>query len=415
MRDTDTTFRFIGLTAIALLLFGLAGWYVFISRQATNVGDLSESRGFDVGVPSFTGSRGSTAENIALGFGADLRGAQTASSSEETPRPPRMWRVSSSPVAGAGFVVSGSSTLVRFVERSTGHVFDADPRTGTVVRRTNKLIPKVYDAAVGLGGAIAARSLSDEGVRATFVGVLGTTTVDGFTPLEGTNLGPEIEDIAFTGSSSILFLTRGEGGTQLIRAEINGSKPRQLVSLFAGNFDMNLLTDDRVTLVEKPATGIAGNGYEVGKDGLLIPLARNTSGLTLRARARSSALLLGSDAGNRLSLAVRPSSDTTPVTLELDTTADKCVWIPGIALAAFCAVPQAAPGPGYLTNWHRGTVHTIDTWYRVEAGAATSEKFFEMSIDSAIDVEQPFMDERGEYLVFMNARDKSLWVLRILE
>ncbi|MFZ2720162.1 MAG: hypothetical protein WAZ27_04830, partial [Minisyncoccia bacterium] len=81
----------------------------------------------------------------------------------------------------------------------------------------------------------------------------------------------------------------------------------------------------------------------------------------------------------------------------------------------FCAVPQVAPGAGYLTNWHRGKIHTTDSWYRIEAVATTSEKFFEMSIDSAIDVENPFMDGKGEYLVFMNARDKSLWILRITE
>lgn len=415
MRDIDTTFKYVGFAAIALLLFGLAGWYVFIARQAASVGDLSESRGFDVGVPSFTGSRGSTAENIALGFGADLLAAQAASSTEEDSRPPRMWRVNSSPIAGAGFVTIGSSTILRFVERSTGHVFDADPRTGTVIRRTNKLIPKVYDAAVGPGGAIAARSLSDEGVRATFVGSLATTTVDGFTPLEGVDLGAQIEDIAFTSSSSVLFLSRNTNGTQLVEARLDGSKPRQLVSLFAGYFDMNLLADERITLVERPASGIAGNAYEVGSDGALIPLARGTRGLTVLARTRSGALLIGSDNGNTLSLSVRSSREASPIALEQKTTADKCVWVPGISLTAFCAVPQTAPGPGYLTNWHRGKTHTIDTWYRVEVGAATAEKFFEMSVDSAIDVENPFMDERGEYLIFMNARDKSLWVLRIIE
>ncbi|MFZ2719426.1 MAG: hypothetical protein WAZ27_00995, partial [Minisyncoccia bacterium] len=340
MRDIDTTFKYVGLAAIALLVFGLAGWYVFIGRQTADVGDLSESRGFNVGVPSFTGSRGSTAENIALGFGASLIEAGVASSSGERPRPPRMWRVSSSPVAGAGFVQSGDANTLRFVERSTGHVFDADPRTGTVARRTNRLIPKVYDAAVGPGGAIVARSFSDEGVRATFVGSLGTTTVDGFTPLEGVDLGPQITDIAFTSSSSILFLTREKGGTQLIRSGLDGSKSTQVVSLFAGEFDMNLLPDGRVTLTEKPASGIAGNAYEVGKDGSLIALTRNTSGLTLLARASSSALFVGTDAENRLALSVRPSREAALTTLNLATIADKCAWVPGISLTAFCAVPQ---------------------------------------------------------------------------
>jgi len=32
-----------------------------------------------------------------------------------------------------------------------------------------------------------------------------------------------------------------------------------------------------------------------------------------------------------------------------------------------------------------------------------------------IDVENPSVDANGEYIAFMNARDKSLWLLRIAE
>lgn len=415
MKDADTTFKYIGIAAIALLLFGLVGWYFFISRQTANVSELSEARGFDVGVPAFTGSRGSTAENIARGFSPEVVAAQQNASSTGEERPPRMWRVNTSPVAGAGFVSVASSTLLRFIERSTGHIFDVDPYTGKIVRRTNKLIPKVYDAIVGPTDTIAARSLSDDGVRATFIGVLGTTTVDGFTPLEGVDLGPAVEDVAFTRNAEIIFLAQTGAGTQLVRSALDGSEPRQLLSLFAGDFALDLLADDKIVLTEKSASGIPSSAYTLGKDTELVPLARNVPGLTFLSHTNGNAWIIGSDTGSSLSVEIKPSSDATSIVLESSTVAEKCAWLPGASLTAFCAVPEGTPEPGYLTKWHRGVLHTTDTWYRIDVSASSTEKFFEMSTDAAIDVEHPLIDARGEFIAFMSARDKSLWILRIME
>ena len=412
MPGHETTFKHVGIAAIVLLMFGLGGWYFFISRQTTDIEGAALSRGFSIGVPSFSGSRGSTAENIESGFGTPLSGEQNG----EAKRPPRLWRVSTTPVAGAGFVSTpGSTTILRFVERSTGHIFDADPRTSAVTRRTNKLIPKVYDALVGSGDSIIERSLNAEGALSTFTGTLGTTTEDGFVPLLGADLGSDVRDIALLKSSDIVFLMPGSVGTQLVRTGIDGSKSKPLLSLFVSNFKIAVTLDERITLIEKTASGIPGNAYEVGNGGVLAPLVRNIPGLTILPRTGSSALLIGTDTGESLFLSLRTSKEATLTSLPIKTIADKCVWVPGISLTAYCAVPLTPPGANFLTNWYRGTVHTNDSWFKVEGGAGTAESFFTTDTDTMIDVERPLIDETGNYIAFMNARDKSLWILRINE
>lgn len=404
----EITFKYIGFAAITLLLIGLAGWYFFISRQTADLGALEEARGFAVGVPSFTGSRGSTSENITSGFGE----APPSEEEEGPQRPPRLWRVSTSPVAGAGFVTVASTTILRYVERSTGHVFDVDPITGVVTRRTNLLIPKVYEALVGEGDTIVARTIAESGERETFVGTLGTTTVDGFTPLIGTDLGPSIRDIAFDANGVVFLADSANGGVQLVRAKTDGSEPSILRSFAAGDFNLSLLSDGRIVLVEKPGSGIMGHAYEAGST--LLSLGR-APGLTVAARANSQAVLIGADSGGSLSLSVRPTRDATPLRLDIQTIADKCTWVSGLSFTAYCAVPQEAPAPGFLTNWHRGTVHTTDSWHVIDGSAGTADMFFEMRTDDAVDVEHPMTDKGGNFIAFMNARDKSLWVLRILE
>jgi len=419
MPTHEHTFRYIGIAAIVLLLFGLGGWYLFISRQTAGIESADLARGFDISIPSFAGSRGSTVENIVSGFGARI-----ATEEEGGTRPPRLWHLNATPVAGFGFVPYGTSSLVRFVERSTGHVFDADPETGNVIRRTNTLMPKIYDVYVQ-GETIIERFIKDD-AAVTFVGLFGTTTEDGLVALEGVNLGADVSDIALSAASELVFLSSDTAGTHLVRSQLDGTGAKEMLSLAAGDFRLVLLPDGRMILIERAASGISGNAYEVSTNGALTPLAREIPGLTLLPRAGSSALLIGSDSGSGLSLSVRPSITGTTLTLPIETIAEKCAWAPGTSeknasstsahtLAAYCAVPQSPTGTNFLNNWYRGTVHTTDAWYVIDGSAGEAEPFFAMNNVVAIDAGRPMIDENGNYMVFLNASDQSLWLLRIHE
>jgi hypothetical protein len=400
------TFTYVGVLAIVLLLVGLVGWYFFLSRETSSIEDQATARGFGISVPAFLDSRGSTAANIETGFSVDTGVINTGS------KPPRLWRVSTSPVAGADFLEgTGTTTILRFVERSTGQVFDADVSVGGVARRTNKLTPKVYDARVGREGTIIKQYL-DKGSVVTTSGTLATSTDEnGFSDLSETNLGVTARDIQtarFT--SDILFLAETAQQTHLIRSRSDGNTPAQLFSLLVGGFDI-LWLRDRIVLKERTGSGISSSAYEVGER--LTPLVRNVPGLTILPRASSTALIYGSDNGSSLALFVQPAIAVSTISLNIATVADKCVWADGPY--AYCGVPQSAPSPGFLDNWYKGAVHTTDTWYRVDTSAGTAQEFYKPNSTIAIDVERPIIDDTGEYLAFINARDKSLWVLRLKE
>jgi hypothetical protein len=390
----EKMFTYLGAIATSLLLVGLAGWYFFISSQTGKIESADIARGFAIGVPSFSGARGSTSENIAA--------VAETPEPKESEKPPRLWRVSASPVAGANFTNEG---LLRYVERSTGYVFDANPETGEITRRTNRLMPNVYEAEVDTTRTVLARSINEENEIATFVGELGTTTTDGFVELEGGTLDIPLRDITL--DDGIVLLTDTGAKIHLIRAAYDGTDPEELLSLNVGAFLIQS-TPNRLVLVERAASGIAGSAYEVAETGL-VPLARNIRGLTFLSHGSSSAALIGSE-GETLSLSLRPSDDATSVDLPIQTTADKCAFAPGTELVAFCAVPDEIPKE-FLTRHAQGLIHTTDAWHRVTL--AGTEKFFLM--EDAIDVENPTVDDSGAYIAFQNARDKSLWLLRIVE
>lgn len=399
-------FGYIGLGAIVLLLAGLGGWYLFISRQTVKIGDVSESRGFAVGIPSFSGTRGSTIENIALGIDPSVQGQPATTSSE---RPPRLWRINQTPVAGAGFIQNGSSTLIRFVERSTGHIFDADPETGVVTRRTNTRIPEIYEAIVG-SHILLLRSLDERGAVRTLAGTLGTTTEDGFLPITTTDLG--IEGDVIVTDDSLTFIAKTPRGGSIVRLSNDEKTPDEIASI--GVERATLFTaNGRVAFVESAASGVLGNAYKI-VGATIEPLARSTPGLTIASHPSQEALLIGADTGLSLNLALRVKNENM-MPLPIATIAEKCIWNPTNVLRAYCAVPRENPGVNFLDNWYRGRVHTNDIWYVVNTEKGEVESFFDMGDERGIDAERLQMNASGSFILFQNMRDKSLWLLRIAE
>ena len=438
----ERLFKYIGIAAIVFLLFGITGWYWYIKGETAALGAPDRARGFSIGIPSFLGSRGSNSANsgatpsgsatvqegaggAASGSSAFLRflgigeapmrlpGAGTpeesASTSAPTRKTPRFWRVSLAPVAGASFT-AGSSTRLRYIERGTGYVFDVNPESGEAVRLTNTLTPKVYEAFAGAGDVIIERIL-EEGRSVTLAGKISTTTEDGLAQLQNANLGGEIGEITVRADSEdILTLTETAGGTNLVRSRWSGAGAERIITVPAGDFRVLWPAANRIVLVEKAASGIAGSAFTA--TAALTPLVTDVLGLTILPNPADGPILFSSDDGARVRLFVR-AAGASDAELPITTIAEKCVW--GSATVAYCAVPQQIPGAGFLTKWYRGEVHTEDVWYTVDAGAAKADKLFTIDSAQAIDVESPAIDPGGSYITFQNARDKSLWMLRIAE
>ena len=406
MSDYENIFKIVGGTAVAFLLFGLLGWYLFLSRNTSELESIGESRGFSVGIPSFAGTRGSTIENLAQGLALQSGNATDSTNTSDT-RAPRLWVVNQTPVAGAGFITNGSTTLIRFVERSTGHVFDANPETSEVVRRTNTSLGPVYQAYVGSGETVILQTLGDDGIARTLLGTFGTTTEEGLQDLDTIELGSAME-AGFSGEDAVL-LTKSETGSAVVKA---GESEGILFSSPLSHWHMARI--DTLVLTERSASNIVGSAFHVTPQGTLTKIT-SAPGLTLAVHPTTDAYLIGSDTGRALALSVQPGRDATSVALDIQTTAEKCVWAPGTSLTAYCGVPQEPPATPFLDLWYRGKTHTDDSWFVIESSTGSAEPLFTPPSDTDLDVENPMVDESARYILFTNARDKSLWLLRIIE
>ena len=82
----------------------------------------------------------------------------------------------------------GTSQLY-FVERSTGNILRVDPNSSAVIRVTNTLMPKIYEAYFARDGSVVMRSVNDAGNIITFAGSASSTANSNSTSTLGTLAG----------------------------------------------------------------------------------------------------------------------------------------------------------------------------------------------------------------------------------
>jgi hypothetical protein len=406
-----TILRYVLIATVALILIGLGWWYFFLNAKEESVHNADAGRGAGLNAPSFGSAIGSTYENILSSL-ANLAGPAAESGKGALPR---LSQISKTPAAGMGFTGGGTSTMLRFVERSTGYVLEAAPETGVVTRLTNTLIPRVYEAKVGRNGNILDRFI-DGGTAATILGVVPPASSASSTSLVlmQKRLPDGIQSIAFSPNGKEIFYIAisADGGALGMRANADGTNPKQLFSTPVSGWQVDWLSDGRLILVQNASDGVQGYAYELAKDGSFSPLIPPAPGLTVLPRPSSSALIFGSSSGSSLTLSAQLDKKSSISELPLRTVADKCVWSPSEQFTVFCAVPQRPAPANFLDLWHRGEAHTADAWWRVDMSAGSTELLYSPG-DIILDVENPMIDGSGEYIAFMNAADKSLWLLRV--
>ncbi len=448
---------------IVLILGSLTGWYFFLRSQTETITTGDTARGYGTEAPqaaangsnasgpseSTTDARQATSVPDNGGFfsglwsrmggaggatfsPAGIQFQESTGRTSDTPaaqRPPQLWQVQKKPVAGLAFIGSGKNTRLRYADRASGYIFDADPETGLVVRLTNTLLPKTYEAFFG-GGHAVMRALDAEGNITTFVGTLASSTsVSGAdasaSALVGADLTKNIMRIAVEPVSGALFyIVRTATGVAGITSDWNGANQKRLFESAALHWNPIYLRDGRIVLTQAAADNAAGYAYELKGDGALLRLLPATAGLTVLPHT-SGALLWSRSTSGAASLFVQTGTGASAAQLPIKTIAEKCAWSPEPAtrtsgsvasstgLVAYCGVPQGFVGQGFLDDWYQGASHFSDALWRVDASAGTSELVLTPPSNTPLDMAQMHADSDGRYITFVNAADKSLWVYRI--
>lgn len=312
-------------------------------------------------------------------------------SSENQPVP-RLRKISNEPVAGAAVFNNGTTSIVRWVEKGTGNVYEARSDVLAVVRLTNTTIPQIIRAIWLHNGA----------------GFLAQTLV------------PESEII----ETSFVSLAKTPSGTD----EVLTPYVTQISKLQTGIKEVSVSPDNRKILYYVALN--SASFYTSNPDGtgqtLIVthPLTEWlprywTSGTSVLIQTKEGASTPAYFYNLNLSNGTftKITNPMSLITRSLFTLAEKCALPTDNDSFVYCAVPDQTPSGTYPDDWYKGAVSTADSIRKMDTEHDVYYNTANLSVDSGqrIDVTDIKISPDQSHLIFRNKIDGYLWLLRIEE
>lgn len=306
-------------------------------------------------------------------------------------------------------LVRATSTVLMFVDRTTGYVYTYNRELGKIYQVSNTTLPGIYDAYIfNEGKSIVMRYEDKE--RQTIVGVLATiprvTEKDQAKSLENiTYLPSQVTSIAVNKKGTELsYLVTGDTGSSIYtitnkNTTLTANTPFKEWKLAYGGEDLFATT--------KPSAYLEGQTVR-------IPSFEFTIGdkTGLMSNPGESGMFLAS-MWSKTGLKTFLSLYGRQVVLSQNTLASKCTW--GDNNFLICAVPKYIPRKteGLPDDWFQGRFLFNDSLFIVDSKTADILPLysFDESLKLSFDITNIAISRGNALIAFTRKQNATLWLL----
>ncbi len=386
------------------------------------------------------GGFGGTGETNPPAVDTGVPTGSGATTTEEVPPPPRLRKISAGPVAGAvAFdqtvkvgTTTKTETHVRFIERINGAVYE----TRTDVLDTQKIasasIQKIRQALWAKDGAsVYLRYTTDQNPYAveTYVAKLTpskTATSSqaalpsdiNFLPqeLRGSFLARNLVEVIpspFT-LGTVFYSLPKSGNLQGILSSRDDTRKVEVLNSPVLEWSSQWLATNLFALTTKASAFSDGFLYFLNTDTQKLDrVLGNIRGLTTLTSADQKYVIYSNSSDNGFSTRLFNTKTGALDAFSFTVLPEKCVWSKKRVSIVYCAVPRDVPNGAYPDSWYQGTMSFVDDIWGIDASTGSTKLLVSLTAVSKeeVDVIQPFLSAREDYLFFTNKKDGSLWSL----
>lgn len=332
---------------------------------------------------------------------------------------PILRQISDKPVAGGISFKNGSSTIIRYVERGTGHIVETGSDSFDFIKISNTTIPKVPQAIWSSNGqSVIMRYTKDNSeivssfsaniIKATTSQDVSKNPKSAFLPSNITQLS-----VSPTGDK-IFYLINSEGGAGGIVSNMDGSQKKQIFKSPATEWLTSWPNKETIALATKPSSAVAGYLFFLNsKTGEYNKIMSGINGLTALVSSTTKNILYSESINSSLKLTYLNLKNGESKTLSFKTLPEKCAWSKTEEFIIYCAVPKTIQNSEYPDSWYQGLVQFNDNIWKINTKTNSSEIIIDLQKESGneFDITDPFLSDNNEYLFFINKKDLTFWSL----
>ena len=295
---------------------------------------------------------------------------------------------------------------IRYVERTSGHIYEIYLDDGSVNQISNSTIPSIYEALFDSKAAsIIYRYLGDDDATITsYLATLGAS--------QGEFLPNNITDVTLSPDKSKFFYITENANT--VTGTVHSFGDTKKTQIFSSPFTEWLsqwVNPTQIFLTTKASYAAEGSLFSLNvTTGTLTKVFGGVMGFTTLANNTGTRVLYSTaqDQGPKLSVLdpIAHKSITTP----FYTLPEKCVWSADGA-TAYCAVPTAITGSQYPDVWYQGQVSFDDKFVKIDTSTGNAITIADSTTETSVDATHLFINSDESKLFFINKKDSTLWSL----
>jgi hypothetical protein len=405
------------IVILALIAAGIYYWFFYSKVPPQNPDENIIDTGFKpIGNGNLSGGNGNQ-----TGSEGNVDNTSNNQNSENSVyKLPKLRQISSAPVAGYVASTTASSSLVRFIDRGTGHIYEADNLSDKVVKISNTTLPKIYEAYSNKNGTnfILRYLKNDSDVVSNFYAELrktGTSTTETPFEIKGKFISPDIKQIVISPAGDKVFTWNIENSSGVGYISAFDEKTKVKVSDFPFT-QVNIDWPENNTLIvsTKPSAFSSSYIYSIdAKNGSYKSISSGVKGLSGRVSRDGLNMLSSFKNNDSFITSVLNIKNGSSQELIFKTLSDKCIWSNIKKDELFCAVPTEIPDAIYPDDWYKGKISFIDQIWHVNTTTGEVRLLANLTqlSNKGIDAMNLTLDQKENTLYFINKEDLNLWAL----
>jgi hypothetical protein len=422
---------FIASISIVILILIGAGVYWYVNKDiVSQLPATTEGETRDPFVP--LNRNGITAENPNTPTNQNENTEPTTPSNNASFKMPKLRQLSNTPVAGMYASTTKirdlnfssttiEKTIVRFVDRGTGHIYEANDSDLNIEKLSNTTLPKIYEAFWNKNlTAMVVRYLKDNTDMITnfYAEVRSNpnSTASSTTSFEvkGKYLSPNINQVAVSPEGNRIFTWNIENDSGVgYLSSFDEKGKTKIIDTPLTQMNIDWPATSTVTLTTRGSGFSLGYMYAINtKNASTRKLFGGIRGISAKM-SRDGKNVIYSTGGNNLTLGLFNTNKSEFTEVMFNTIADKCVWSSIRTNEAYCAVPNETPAGVYPDDWYKGKILFTDKIWHLDT--TTGEVHLLANLldlsNKLIDATELVLDPKENYLYFINKRDLTLWAL----
>ena len=381
------------ITLIIIVIVVLVGWWFYSSRSA---GPNGQQNGiFSIFFPS------SGEKNIQNLPGPATTTPGGAVSNGKLIEAGNLIQLTANAITGA----AAASSTIRYLEKSTGNIYEINPDGTGRLRLTNTTILKTAAALWSSNADKSIVSFFDENNNLKTFSLNLSTSTGIFLPqsLVAATVSPAEDKIFYLASANSAFSG--------IIADFSNKNQKNIFTSPFGEFNLAWPNKNTITLLTKPSANVPGFFYSLNpSSGAFQKILGDLNGLTALLSPDGTRAIYSESGNSSLQTKIFNLKDKTTSDFDLRTLPEKCVWSKLNKDIVYCAVPDNFPAGDYPDDWYQGLVSLNDSlWQKDFSSGKTSV----LANNLNADVTNPFLTSDENYFVFTNKIDNALWSLKL--